>query len=124
MKSWRYIKVFVSSTFKDMDIERDALKNFIEPQINDFLRDYACTLEFVDLRHSVKTNSKMSLIEREKQIFNVCLEEIDHCKPYFIGIVGHRYGWIPSEDNVPCPQIEMPKDFPIARANLSVTPAG
>lgn len=121
MKSWKYIKVFVSSTFKDMDIERDALKNLVEPQINDFLREYACTLEFVDLRHSVKTNSKMSLIEREKQIFNVCLEEIDHCKPYFIGIVGHRYGWIPSEDNVPCPQIEIPKDFPIARANLSVT---
>ena len=121
MKSWKYIKVFVSSTFKDMDIERDALKNIVEPQINEFLREYACTLEFVDLRHSVKTNSKMSLIEREKQIFNVCLEEIEYCKPYFIGIVGHRYGWIPAEDNVPCPHIEIPKDFPIAKANLSVT---
>ena len=61
MKSWRYIKVFVSSTFKDMDIERDALKNLVEPQINDFLRDYACTLEFVDLKDFTIARANLSV---------------------------------------------------------------
>ena len=121
MSNWKYIKIFVSSTFLDMDIERDALKNIVEPRLNEFLKSYACSLEFIDLRHSVKTTSTMSLIEREKQIFNICLEEIDNCKPYFMGIIGHRYGWIPSEDKVPCPKVYLPEDFPIEEHNLSVT---
>lgn len=62
MEKWRYIKIFVSSTFLDMDIERDALKNIVEPRLNDFLKDYACCIDFVDLRHSVKTNSYLSLL--------------------------------------------------------------
>lgn len=121
MDNWKYIKVFVSSTFLDMDIERDALKNIVEPRLNETLKDYSCSLEFVDLRHSVKTNTTMSILEREKQIFNVCLEEIDNCKPYFMGVIGHRYGWIPAEDGVPCPRISLPDDFPIKEDNLSVT---
>lgn len=121
MDNWKYIKVFVSSTFLDMDIERDALKNIVEPRLNETLKDYSCSLEFVDLRHSVKTNTTMSLLEREKQIFNVCLEEIDNCRPYFMGVIGHRYGWIPAEDGVPCPRISFPNDFPIKEENLSVT---
>ena len=121
MDNWKYIKVFVSSTFLDMDIERDALKNIVEPRLNDTLKDYSCSLEFVDLRHSVKTNTTMSLLEREKQIFNVCLEEIENCRPYFMGLIGHRYGWIPAEDGVPCPRISLPNDFPIKEDNLSVT---
>lgn len=121
MNNWKYIKIFVSSTFLDMDVERDALKNIVEPRLNEFLKSYACSLEFIDLRHSVKTTSTMTLIEREKQIFNICLEEIDNCKPYFMGIIGHRYGWIPSEDKVPCPKVYIPEDFPIEEQNLSVT---
>ncbi len=29
------------------------------------------------------------------EIFPVCLEEIDRCHPYFIGLLGERYGWVP-----------------------------
>jgi len=121
MDNWKYIKVFVSSTFLDMDIERDALKNIVEPRLNETLKDHSCSIEFIDLRHSVKTNTTLSLLEREKQIFNVCLEEIDNCRPYFMGIIGHRYGWIPAEDGVPCPTIDLPNDFPIKIEELSVT---
>lgn len=121
MDNWKYLKVFVSSTFLDMDIERDALKNIVEPRLNEFLKDYACNIEFIDLRHSVKTTKDMSLQEREKQIFNICLEEIDNCRPYFMGIIGHRYGWIPSEDGVACPPINIPEGFPVDEQKLSVT---
>ena len=27
----------------------------------------------------------------------MCLAEIEHCRPYFIGLLGERYGWVPEE---------------------------
>ena len=29
------------------------------------------------------------------QVIRTCLEEIDKCRPYFIGIAGERYGYVP-----------------------------
>lgn len=121
MDRWKYIKVFVSSTFLDMDVERDTLKNIVEPRLNEVLKELSCNIEFIDLRHSVKTTSTLSKLEREKQIFSVCLEEIDSCRPYFVGILGHRYGWVPADDGLPCPHVDIPEDFPVEEKELSVT---
>ena len=121
MRSWKNIRIFVSSTFVDMDEERDILKDIVEPKLNEFLVKHLCSVEFVDLRHSVKTDNSKTLLEREQAIFNICLEEIDNCVPYFIGIIGHRYGWVPADDGVPCPDINIPDDFPIPKEKLSVT---
>src|SRR5439155_5021279 len=30
------------------------------------------------------------------QVLDLCLQEIDECRPFFIGILGQRYGWVPS----------------------------
>ena len=30
-----------------------------------------------------------------------CVAEIDHCRPYLIGLLGERYGWVPCEDLQP-----------------------
>lgn len=35
--------------------------------------------------------------EREANVLKVCLEEIRRCRPFFIGLLGDRYGWVPSE---------------------------
>jgi len=35
--------------------------------------------------------------ETQGQIVRSCLEEIDRCRPYFIGITGDRYGFIPTQ---------------------------
>ena len=121
MGNWKFLKIFVSSTFRDMDVERDVLKNMTEPQLNEYLKEYGCSVELIDLRHSVKTSPEMSVLEREKQIFNICLEEIDNCRPFFMGIMGHRYGWIPQKDGVQTPNIKLPAGFPIKEEELSVT---
>ena len=118
MKSWKHISIFVSSTFKDMDVERDALRTFVEPRINKYLERYMLSIEFIDLRHTVKTDKELSEEERERQICSVCLKEIDRSSPYFIGLLGHRHGWIPPEgiiDN-PCDNV-----FCIEAQYLSVT---
>ena len=101
-----------------MDVERDALHSIVEPKLNEYLSKYCCSIEFVDLRHSVKTDAEKDQVEREKRICSVCLDEIDRCSPYFIGLLGHRYGWIP-------PVGLIDKDdtiiYPFDFENLSVT---
>lgn len=33
------------------------------------------------------------------EVLPICLTEIENCRPYFIGLVGERYGWVP--DRIP-----------------------
>ena len=87
--------VFVSSTFKDMQFERDALNIRLAPRINGFLLQYGEAVRFGDLRWGVNT-SELEDIESSKKVLKVCLDEIDNAKPYMIVFIGERYGWIPA----------------------------
>ena len=31
------------------------------------------------------------------EVLPICLDEIHRCRPYFIGLLGERYGWVPDE---------------------------
>lgn len=42
--------IFVSSTFADMQFERDILRDEVAPRINDLARQYNDHIEFCDLR--------------------------------------------------------------------------
>ena len=124
MKTWKRAKIFVSSTFKDMDMERDALKNIVVPKLNEAFLYKNLHIDIVDLRHSVETDPNMNVEERENRVFQVCMDEIDSCKPYFLGLVGHRYGWKPDLLGVHSDlfqKIRLPEDFPITPDKLSVT---
>ena len=46
----------------------------------------------VDLRWGIPDEAKA-----EGKVLPVCLAEIHHCRPYFIGLLGERYGWVPDE---------------------------
>ena len=89
--------VFVSSTFRDMQFERDALNTRVVPRINQFLERYSETVHFGDLRWGVNT-TELESEESSKKVLKVCLDQIDDCKPYMIIFIGERYGWIPSAD--------------------------
>lgn len=89
--------VFVSSTFRDMQFERDALLTRVVPRMNAFLQKYAETVHFGDLRWGVNT-TELESEESSKKVLRVCLDQIDDCKPYMIVFIGERYGWIPSAD--------------------------
>src|ERR1051326_802668 len=88
----RYIRVFVSSTFSDMQAERDHLVKFTFPQLRKLCESRAVTLGEVDLRWGITDEEKA-----EGKVLPLCLEEIRRCRPYFIGVLGERYGWIPDE---------------------------
>jgi len=86
----RHIRVFVSSTFRDMTAERDHLVKFIFPELRRLCESRGVTWGEVDLRWGV-TDEEAA----EGKVLPICLEEIARCRPYFIGILGERYGWVP-----------------------------
>lgn len=120
MNQWTVVRLFVSSTFKDMDVERDALRTIVLPRLNDFFVGHRVNVQLVDLRHSVETDPKLSPEEREQRVYSICMDEIDGCMPFFIGLVGHRYGWIP-KDFEATRNFRLPSDFPLKSDQLSVT---
>jgi len=86
----RQIRVFISSTFRDMTAERDHLVKFIFPQLRKLCESRGVTWGEVDLRWGI-TDEQAA----EGLVLPICLEEISRCRPYFIGLLGERYGWIP-----------------------------
>lgn len=88
----RVVRVFISSTFKDMQGERDELVLSVFPQLRKLCESRGVTWGEVDLRWGVTDEQKA-----DGKVLPICLEEIHRCRPYFIGLLGERYGWIPDE---------------------------
>src|ERR1019366_4629566 len=84
------IRVFISSTFRDMHAERDYLSRVVFPELRERCRARRIQIVDVDLRWGVSQEDA----ENGKAL-DVCLDEIDACRPFFLGILGQRYGWIP-----------------------------
>ena len=68
--------IFVSSTFKDFQRERDALRDRVLPQINAIAKEYGETVDFCDLRWGINT-SELDSAETAHKVLSVCLDEID-----------------------------------------------
>ena len=86
------IRVFISSTFRDMHGERDELVKRVFPQIRKLCESRGVAFTEVDLRWGVTEEQKA-----EGKVLAVCLSEIRNCRPFFIGLIGERYGWVPGE---------------------------
>ncbi|MCB1092029.1 MAG: DUF4062 domain-containing protein [Verrucomicrobiae bacterium] len=84
--TWKTVRVFISSTFRDMQAERDHLVRFVFPKLREELLKLRIHLIDVDLRWGVTS---------EQDAVGVCREVIDECRPRFMGILGGRYGWVP-----------------------------
>ncbi len=95
----RHISIFVSSTFRDMQAERDYLKKHVLPKLQEELLQYGITVSMTDLRWGIDTSGEDETA-REEKVLHVCLDAISRDRPYFIGLLGGRYGWIPAEDRV------------------------
>jgi tetratricopeptide (TPR) repeat protein len=92
---WRTFPIFISSTFADMQAERDHLKHVVFPKVEEELQKRRIKLEIVDLRWGVDTTTMTQEEDREANVLKVCLDEIRRCRPFFIGLLGDRYGWVP-----------------------------
>lgn len=51
--------------------------------------------------HVTPVDLRWGVTEEETQkALGICLEEIENCRPFFIGLVGQRYGWVPDKYEV------------------------
>lgn len=90
------IRVFVSSTFRDMHAERDHLSRLVFPELRS--RCLKRGVEFVglDLRWGVTEEEA-----KREGALSICLLEIERCRPFFVCLLGGRFGWVPPPEEVP-----------------------
>ncbi len=84
---WRTVRVFISSTFRDMHAERDHLVKVVFPELRERMAARHLYLVDIDLRWGITEQDA----ERGKAL-EICLEEIERSRPFFIGMLGERYG--------------------------------
>ena len=89
----RVVRVFVSSTFKDMIADRNELMAQVWPALRKTCRGRDVEFVEVDLRWGVTEEQS-----QRKETLRHCLAEIKRCKPFFIGLLGERYGWTPGAE--------------------------
>ena len=90
MSSHRSIRLFLSITFRDFGEERNLLVRQVLPALSARLKD-----RFVELVDSGLCWAITVEQAERGEVLPICLAEIDRARPYFIGMLGERYGWIP-----------------------------
>ncbi len=98
----RVIRVFISSTFRDMQAEREELVKRVFPQVRRLCEQRGVAWSEVDLRWGVTDEQKA-----EGAVLPICLAEIDRSRPYFIGLLGQRYGWVPDDGDRSVTELEI-----------------
>ncbi|XP_034166297.2 telomerase protein component 1 isoform X2 [Pangasianodon hypophthalmus] len=90
---WRGVRVFISSTFRDMHGERDVLVRSVFPELRRRAAPLCLHLQEVDLRWGVTEDESARATE-------ICLQEV--CRSQvLLGILGERYGLVPPRPSLP-----------------------
>jgi DNA replication protein DnaC len=93
---WREVRVFISSTFRDFHAERDYLVKNVFPEIREWCCQWKLHFVDIDLRWGVTEEQA-----RSGKVIDICLEEVDGSRPFFICMLGNRYGWVPEKKDIP-----------------------
>lgn len=100
--SSKQLRVFVSSTFKDMEPERSLMIGKIFPMVADYCHRRKVEFVGVDLLWGVSEEQSM-----RGETIPICMAEIDRSRPLFIGMIGQRYGWIPDDSDISVTEMEI-----------------
>jgi hypothetical protein len=112
----RLVRVFVSSTFRDFADERDLLAKRVFPELQRRARTRSVDVVCVDLRWGITQE------EAERgETLPACLREIERSRPYFLCLLGERYGWTPPEGAYPETLVESQPWLREHRGGASVT---
>ena len=93
---WETVHIFISSTFNDMHGERDYLVKEVFPELRDWCEERKLRLVDIDLRWGVSEADAT----HNQRVVEVCLQNIDRCRPFFLCFLGQRFGWIPGMNDV------------------------
>jgi telomerase protein component 1 len=110
---WRTARIFISSTFLDMHGERDLITRHVIPELRERCRAKRIHISEVDLRWGITEEEA----NHERQLES-CLSEVDRCRPFFVGLLGRRYGYTPKEYKTFSgdPKFEWLKTYPSGRS--------
>jgi len=102
----RTFRVFISSTFSDMESERNALHERTWPRLQAYCLSQGCRFQAIDLRWGVSEEAAL-----DQQTMPLCLGEIERCRqvtprPNFVVLLGARYGWRPLPWEVPAGEFD------------------
>ena len=81
------IRPFISSTFRDFQEERGYLNSIVFPQLNSLCYSIGTYFAPVELRWGITEVQAQS-----GQVISLCLDNISRCEPFFICLLGDRYG--------------------------------
>nr|XP_002753746.3 telomerase protein component 1 isoform X2 [Callithrix jacchus] len=110
-QGWRSIRLFISSTFRDMHGERDLLLRSVLPALQARAAPHHISLHGIDLRWGVTEEET----RRNRQL-EVCLGEVENAQ-LFVGILGSRYGYVPPSYNLPDhPHFHWAQQYPSGRS--------
>ena len=70
------VRIFVSSTFADMQEEREELIKYVFPKLRRLCEARGVSWTSVDLRWGITDEEKA-----EGRVLDICLAEIDRCRP-------------------------------------------
>ena len=88
------LSILISSTFNDMQGERDVIRTRVTPALQRVAARYGQSVRLLDLRWGVNT-AEMGEAEAAQKVLDVCLDEIERCEGYMVCLLGNRYGWVP-----------------------------
>lgn len=108
---WRNIRLFISSTFRDMHGERDLLMRSVLPALQARAFPHRISLHAIDLRWGITEEET----RRNRQL-EVCLGEVENSQ-LFVGILGSRYGYTPPSYDLPDhPHFHWTQRYPSGRS--------
>ncbi|MGJ7917764.1 AAA family ATPase [Massilia sp. LXY-6] len=89
------IRLFVSSTFDDFWVEREALQTLVFPVLEDLCSQESLQFQAIDLRWGVSPADSA-----RHDTIDICINELRRCqrmspKPNFMVMLGDRFGWQP-----------------------------
>ncbi len=92
----RQVKLFISSTFRGLYDERDVLAKQVFPEIHRRCQQRKVDFVEIDLRWGIPKEQVKSGVA-----VPVCLGRIDDGRPYFLGLLGERYGSAMKPEQIP-----------------------
>ncbi|XP_018655286.1 hypothetical protein Smp_145280 [Schistosoma mansoni] len=106
------VRIFISSTFSDLNLERNVLMKYIYPKLKVYCREkYGFDFYAIDMRWGVPNVTQLDHLGPK-----TCYDEVEHCKflsigPTFITVLGQRYGEYEIPFTINSYEMELIKDW-------------
>ncbi|XP_014665918.1 PREDICTED: uncharacterized protein LOC106807919 [Priapulus caudatus] len=102
------VRVFLSSTFTDTQVERNALMETVYPRLKQYCREtHGLEFQVIDMRWGIRDEATDDHMTTE-----ICMKAIQTCRqlslgPNFVVLLGHKYGYRPLPRTIPADKFEV-----------------